>query len=161
MSNFRGRVAIVTGASRNIGAECARVLAKAGAQVVLATRRSLSRQESVAEDIRSKGGIAFSAQCDIAIEKDTRRLVDETLTRFGRIDIVVNNAVQRCETPLGTLDANSWAENLEINVTGPLNLSCLFTASLRRREGGLASRGRVGAGRCLPAVEGVGLAVPA
>jgi short-subunit dehydrogenase len=85
------RVAVVTGASSGIGEATARALARAGAAVVLAARRE-ERLETLAEELRGRGGGALAVRCDVTRLEDLERLRDETLRAFGRCDVLVNNA---------------------------------------------------------------------
>lgn len=86
-----GRVAIVTGASSGLGARFAETLAAAGAAVVLAARRS-ERIEALAETIGSRGCEALAVTCDLTDDEAVRRLVATAMQRFGRIDVLANNA---------------------------------------------------------------------
>jgi NAD(P)-dependent dehydrogenase (short-subunit alcohol dehydrogenase family) len=86
-----GRVAIVTGASRGIGAATARALSDAGARVVLASRDEWALQ-AVAEDITRRGGSAIVVPTDVRYAESVSRLVEQTLGAYGRLDAAVNNA---------------------------------------------------------------------
>jgi len=115
MSRLAGKVAIVTGASRGIGAAAAAALADAGAAVVLAARdgRAASRR---AETIGSQ---AFGTACDVSDFAAVEALVAETNRRFGRIDILINNAgVIEPIGPLAETDPAEWRRNIEINLIG-------------------------------------------
>src|SRR6185503_14851596 len=93
MADIRGLVVVVTGASSGIGAATARAFGQAGARVVLAARR-LDRLQAIAAEIESAGTGAetFVVVADMSRPEDIARLVDHTRTRFGRIDVLVNNA---------------------------------------------------------------------
>lgn len=88
---FRGQVVLVTGASSGIGAELARQCAAAGAHVALAARDG-ARLAQVAADCRTRGGDALVLTGDVSIEADCKRLVDETVAHYGRLDTLINNA---------------------------------------------------------------------
>lgn len=89
--DLSGRVAIITGASSGLGAHFARVLADAGASVVLAARR-LDRIDALAAEISASGGRALAIATDISIAADCSRLMDAVASDFGRLDVLVNNA---------------------------------------------------------------------
>ena len=88
---FRGQVILVTGASSGIGAELARQCAAAGAHVALAARDG-ARLAQVAAECRTRGGDALVLTGDVSIEADCKRLVDETVAHYGRLDTLINNA---------------------------------------------------------------------
>lgn len=88
---FRGQVVLVTGASSGIGAELARQCAAAGAHVALAARDG-ARLAQVAAECRTRGGDALVLTGDVSIEADCKRLVDETVAHYGRLDTLINNA---------------------------------------------------------------------
>ena len=90
-----GKVALVTGASRNIGRAIALDLASAGAAVVVNTRRSREAAEAVAREIQSAGGKAVALLADVTDEAAVKAMIDEAVERFGRLDILVNNAAVR------------------------------------------------------------------
>jgi NAD(P)-dependent dehydrogenase (short-subunit alcohol dehydrogenase family) len=120
-----GRVAIVTGSGANIGEACARALAAAGAAVVLADI-NLAGAESVADDIIAGGGTAMAHPLDLAEEDSIRTLVAATITRFGRIDILHNNAADTRLEQMGAdqrltdMDADVWDRAFRINTRGTM-----------------------------------------
>src|SRR5690242_3467021 len=98
-AELKGRVALVTGASRNIGRAIALDLADAGAAVVVNTRASREAAEAVVREVEARGGRALSALADVTDEAAIRGMIDDTVTRFGQLDILVNNAAVRPEQP--------------------------------------------------------------
>jgi 3-oxoacyl-[acyl-carrier protein] reductase len=119
MGELAGRVALITGASRNIGRAIALALAEAGAAIAINTRSSRADAEAVAAEIVAAGGRASVSLADVAIEADVGRMVDETAARFGGIDILVNNAAIRHEAPIDALDAARWRAALATMLDGP------------------------------------------
>ncbi|MEJ0017749.1 MAG: SDR family oxidoreductase [Acetobacteraceae bacterium] len=118
MPSLIGKVAIVTGASRGIGAAAALALAEAGAAVMLAAR-SVSQVEANAAAVTAAGGKAFAMECDVADYEDCVRLVQETARRFGPPEILVNNAgVIEPISTVATADPREWARCIEINLVG-------------------------------------------
>jgi NAD(P)-dependent dehydrogenase (short-subunit alcohol dehydrogenase family) len=115
-----GRVALVMGASRGIGAATARALARAGARVVLASRDECALQ-NVAAGIRSAGGQATVLSADVRDEAQVKAAVDETLGAHGRLDVAFNNAGGgNRPTPFAELTASDFDESLSVNLRGTL-----------------------------------------
>ena len=96
---FQGKVAIVTGAARNIGQAVALALAAGGAKVAVNTRANLDQAKSVVEEIKALGSDAAAYAADVADPAAVRAMVDQILARFGRIDILVLNAAIRDQLP--------------------------------------------------------------
>ena len=118
MGQLDGKVAIVTGASRGIGAAAAFVLAKASAAVMLVARDG-KRASRLAEEIVAGGGRATALTCDVADYESVRMMVDKTEQRLGGVDILVNNA--GVIEPIGALvesDPAAWRRSIEINLIG-------------------------------------------
>jgi 3-oxoacyl-[acyl-carrier protein] reductase len=113
-----GRVAIVTGGARNIGRAIARELAAGGAAVVVNARTSGAEAEAVAREIEGGGGRALAFVADVTDEKAVGRMAAAALDRFGRIDILVNNAAVRREQPLAEMTLGAWREILGIILDG-------------------------------------------
>jgi NAD(P)-dependent dehydrogenase (short-subunit alcohol dehydrogenase family) len=113
------RVAIVTGASRGIGAETARALARAGARVVLAARDE-SRLQALAAEITATGGTALGIPTDIGEPTDVERMIGRTLDAFGRLDIAFNNAAGggHPPTPLSEVSIEDFDSALRVNLRG-------------------------------------------
>ena len=102
---LKGRVALVTGAGRNIGRAIALALAQAGASVIVNARSSRAEADAVAAET---GGLAILA--DVTDEKAVQRMVAQALERFGRLDILVNNAAIRAVEPIEGISAARWRE---------------------------------------------------
>ena len=116
---LQGRVAIVTGGARHIGAAYCRKLAQEGAAVVIA---DILEGEPVANEIRSKGSKALALKVDVSNEADTNWMAAEAAKAFGRIDILVNNAaifinIQR--HPFYEISAEEWDQVSAVNIKGP------------------------------------------
>ena len=92
MSRLTGKVAVVTGASKGIGAGIAKALAAEGAAVVVNYASSPTGAQAVVDAITAAGGRALAVQADVADPAAVRRLFDETLAAFGQVDVLVNNA---------------------------------------------------------------------
>jgi 3-oxoacyl-[acyl-carrier protein] reductase len=115
-----GKVALVTGASKGIGAEIARQLAAEGAAVVVNYASSKAGADRVVADITGTGGKAVAVQADVAKEADVRRLFAEARRAFGRVDILVNNAGIYEFAPLENITADHFHRQFNLNVLGLL-----------------------------------------
>ena len=120
--SLAGKVAIVTGGSRGIGRFIAHRLAQEGASVVIAGR-TLADLKITAEDISGNGGKVIGVQTDVSNEKSVHRLLSKTLTEFGTIDILINNAGQFLEKPVTEMSLNEWNSIIGTNLTGPFLLT--------------------------------------
>ena len=147
---LEGRVAVVTGGSRGIGRAICLGLANAGAQVVVASRTEVdqsagSRFEQYASGtiyqtaslINAAGGTALALKCDVTQVEELQQLIEGTLERFGRLDVLVSNAGIDCESPLAELEVELLDRCLAVNVRAPL-LLCKFAlpAMIAQNTGG-------------------------
>lgn len=113
-----GKVAIVTGASKGIGAAIAKQLAEEGAAVVVNYASSKSGADKVVAEITSKGGKAVAVQADVAKEPEIQSLFAETKKAFGKLDILVNNAGIYEFAPLEAISADNFHKQFDLNVLG-------------------------------------------
>jgi len=135
MGKLEGKVAVVTGASKGIGAEIARRLAAEGASVVVNYASSKEGAERVVEAIARAGGKAVAARADLSREEDVRRLFARTKEAFGRLDILVNNAGVYEFAPLDEVTVEHYRRQYDLNVLG-LVLATQEAARLIGPEGG-------------------------
>jgi 3-oxoacyl-[acyl-carrier protein] reductase len=119
-TEFDGETAIVTGAARGIGEATARRLGSDGAAVALADVRGDAVEET-AEALRDEGIDAMGVDCDVAALEDVERLVEQTVERFGGLDVLVNNAGTGSQAPVHELDPEDWQRVLDVNLTGQFN----------------------------------------
>ncbi len=120
MSKLAGKVAVVTGASKGIGASIAEHLAAEGASVVVNYASSKSGAEAVVERIKRRGGKAVSVQADVSKAQDVRRLIGETRSAYGRLDVLVNNAGIYDFAPLESITSEHFHKQFDLNVLGLL-----------------------------------------
>jgi 3-oxoacyl-[acyl-carrier protein] reductase len=118
MDSPQGKVAIVTGGSREIGFAMAEALAGAGAAVVIAHHAEPERAEVVVESIRAAGGRALAAEADLSIVAENQRLVAHTVEVFGRLDIFVANAGLTIWGPFLDVEEATWNSVVDLNLKG-------------------------------------------
>ena len=120
MGNLEGKVAIVTGASKGIGAAIAKGLGAAGAAVVVNYASSRDGADRVVAEITGKGGRAIAVQGDVGKADDVRRLFEETQRAFGALDVLVNNAGVYQLEPIESVVEDAFHRQFNTNVLGPI-----------------------------------------
>ena len=130
-----GRVALVTGASRNIGRAIALDLANAGAAVVVNTRASREAAESAVREIEGRGGQALLAIADVTDEAAVRAMVAGAVSRFGRLDIIVHNAAVRPEQSFAEMSLAEFRSVVALIVEGAFLCAQAALPHLRRSDG--------------------------
>jgi 3-oxoacyl-[acyl-carrier protein] reductase len=120
MSRLKNKVAVITGASKGIGASIARHFAADGAKVVVNYASSKESADKVVTAITDKGGIAIAVQADVSNEADVARLFEETRKVFGKLDILVNNAVAQGYAPIEQISVAAFHHSFNVNVLGPV-----------------------------------------
>ena len=135
-SELRGKVALVTGASRGLGEGAARALAKAGAAVILVARNG-GLAGKVAGDIAAKGARVEGLACDVSDYAAIQRLVGDIKARLGGIEILVNNAgVIEPIAEVATSDPRTWADNITINLVGAYHVIRAVLPEMLAKGGG-------------------------
>jgi len=120
---LKGRVALVTGASRNIGRSIALAFADAGASVAIVARADREAAEAVAREVEAKGVAATVLLGDVGQEEDVSRLVTQAVEKLGRLDILVNNAAIRREAPVTSLSFADWKDVFGVTLDGAFLMS--------------------------------------
>ncbi|MDN4600859.1 SDR family oxidoreductase [Paenibacillus sp. F6_3S_P_1C] len=120
MSNVKGKVVVITGASSGIGEATARVLAEQGAHVVIGARRE-DRLKALASSIRSEGGSVEYHTLEVTQLEEMQTIVELALTRFGRLDVIINNAGVMPLSPLEALKVDEWNRMIDVNIRGVLH----------------------------------------
>jgi len=155
VKRFDGKVAVVTGASRGIGASIATEFAREGASVVVVARSTSERPdpdypgtlEETVSNVESFGVKALAVQADVSVEQDTFRIYEETMAHFGRCDVLVNNAAVQFMGPYLELTLKSWDKLMAINVRAPLILCQVFLPQMLERGAGRIVNISSGSGR--------------
>jgi 3-oxoacyl-[acyl-carrier protein] reductase len=132
---LNGKVALITGGSEGIGKAAAEVLAEEGAHVVIVARRK-DVLEATAAGIRSKGGSVLSIVADVTDAQAVERFVGEAVARFGRLDIVVNNAGTSSAKPFQSATDEIWQEDLDLKLFGAIRVSRAAIPHMRKQGGG-------------------------
>jgi len=133
MPELRGAVVAVTGASAGIGWETALAFAETGARLAVCARR-LDRLEQLAQAVRAKGGEVVAEAVDVAQADQVRRFVDGAAARFGRLDVLVNNAGYGAHGRVEELPAETFRHLMEVNYLGTV-YGCQAAVPIMRRQG--------------------------
>lgn len=149
-SSLQGKVVLVTGAAKRVGAEIARTLHAAGGAVVLHYRRAAAEAQALAAELDSiRPGSALACQADLLDIPRLPLLVAEAVGHFGRLDGLVNNASSFFATPLGAIGAGEWDDLTGTNLRAPLLLAQAAAPHLAASRGAIVNIGDIHAVRPL------------
>src|SRR5499426_480864 len=145
MSEFTGKVALITGGNAGIGRATAIEFAQHGAKVVITGRREKEGHEVIAE-IKALGGEAIFAKTDVSKESDVKAMIERTLETFGRLDFAFNNAgIEETLTPLPNQTEETYDQIMDINVKGVwLSLKHEIPAMLKTGGGAIVNNSSIG-----------------
>lgn len=133
---LKDKVALVTGAGRNIGRAIALALADAGAKVVVNVRASRDEGEAVANEIVARGGESLLVVADITQRPEVDAMIDAVSRRFGVLDILVNNAAIRQEMAFADMPVAAWKATLDVCIDGAFHCTQAALPLLRKSKGG-------------------------
>jgi NADP-dependent 3-hydroxy acid dehydrogenase YdfG len=135
MSSIEGKVVVVTGASSGIGEETARFLATKRAKLFLGARRT-DRLEAVVKDIERAGGQAAARAVDVTKRRDVEAMIEGALGKFGRIDVLVNNAGLMALAPIARTLVDEWERMVDVNIKGVLHgIAAALPVFMRQKSG--------------------------
>lgn len=132
--NLTGKVALITGGAKRVGKAIGQAFALRGCKIVVHYHASQPEAEQTVQELLAAGHDAIAVQADITQEGQVTRMVETAVARFGRIDVLVNNAAVFFRTPIDTLSIEEWELMLEVNLTG--TFLCARQIGLRMREWG-------------------------
>jgi len=141
---LHGKSALVTGAARRIGREIALALAGAGCNVAITYRNSKSEAAVTVADLNALGVDACALECNVRSESSVRSAIASTIDRFGKLDILVNNAAIFESASLDSLTLEQWDTIFETNARGPFLVSREAIAHLRTAHGRIINIGSLG-----------------
>jgi NADP-dependent 3-hydroxy acid dehydrogenase YdfG len=118
-TNIQGKVVVITGASSGLGEATARHLSALGAAVVLGARR-VDRIQKLADELKKSGNKALAIATDVTKVDQVKRLVDEGVKAFGRVDVIVNNAGLMPQSRMELLKVDEWDQMIDVNIKGVL-----------------------------------------
>ena len=138
-----GKVVVLTGASSGIGESAARMLAVAGATVMMGARRE-ERLSQLKREITAAGGVAEYRATDVAKRGEVQALVDAAIESFGRVDVMINNAGLMANSPLDAFQVDEWDRMIDVNVKGVLyGIAAVLPHMLTRGGGHIINVGSV------------------
>jgi NAD(P)-dependent dehydrogenase (short-subunit alcohol dehydrogenase family) len=154
---FRGKVALITGASSGIGRVSAQFFAREGAKVVVAADKNIKGGEETAALIKADGGEAFFVRCDVSRDLEVKNMIDQCVQTFGRLDYAFNNAgvggdgKRMLMYDLINLPEEDWHRVIDVNLTGAwLCLKYEVMQMVKQKYGSIVFTGSVGALRAAP-----------
>lgn len=135
--NIEGKVVVITGASSGLGEAAARLLAEKGAKLVLGARRK-ERIDALVQEIAASGGSAEAVATDVTVRADVDALVGTAVERFGRVDVMINNAGVMLVSPVERLKVEDWDRMIDVNIKGVLyGIAAALPVMQRQKSGHL------------------------
>jgi pteridine reductase len=132
--NLNGKIALITGGAKRVGKAIGTAFAQRGCSIVVHYHTSQIEAEETVRELLAAGHQAIAVQADITQDADVEHMIETAVARFGRIDILVNNAAVFFRTPVDTLTIDAWQQVIEVNLTG--TFLCAHKIGLRMRDWG-------------------------
>lgn len=148
--SLSGKSALVTGGGRRIGREIALTLARAGADVAITYRNSQNEAAGTSEEIKSLGRRSVAVECDVRSENSVREAIGTVLAKFGRLDVLVNNAAVFESAAMEDISLEAWDTVFETNARGPFLVAREALPALRTAQGRIVNIGSLGGVRAWP-----------
>ncbi|MDT3761552.1 acetoacetyl-CoA reductase [Priestia filamentosa] len=136
MTSLKGKVAVVTGGSKGIGAAISKELAKNGVKVVVNYNSNKESAEEIVKQIEAEGGAAVAIGADVSYSEQAKRLIEETKEAFGQLDILVNNAGITRDRTFKKLGEEDWRKVIDVNLNSVYNTTSAALTYLLESEGG-------------------------
>jgi acetoacetyl-CoA reductase len=136
MADLNNKVAIVTGGAKGIGQAITRELAKNGVKVVINYNSSVGSAEKLITELKAAGGEAYAVQADVSNLEQSRKLIEETINHFGRLDILINNAGITRDKTFKKLSEEDWRTVIDVNLNSVYNTSSAALPHLLESDGG-------------------------
>ncbi|MED4072398.1 acetoacetyl-CoA reductase [Priestia endophytica] len=136
MTSLKGKVAVVTGGSKGIGASISKELAKNGVKVVVNYNSNKESAEEIVKQIEAEGGAAVAIGADVSYSEQAKRLIEETKEAFGQLDILVNNAGITRDRTFKKLGEEDWRKVIDVNLNSVYNTTSAALTYLLESEGG-------------------------
>ena len=135
VTRLAGKVALITGGGTGIGRAIAQAFAREGASVAVAGRHP-EKVKEVANAIEKQGGATLALQCDVTREEDAERAINETAKKFGKLNVLVNNAGTLSVSTVDTITEDDWDRVMSVNLKGPFLMSRAALKEFRKNCGG-------------------------
>ena len=132
---FKNKVVLVTGSSRGIGKATALLFAKEGAKVIVNYFNSEKEANSVVSEIKKLGSDAIAIKCDVSDEKQVKQMIETAVRKFGRVDVLVNNAGIVFDIPFAERTIEQWKRTLDVNLIGTF-LCCKYAVPYMKKQKG-------------------------
>ena len=132
---FKDKVVLITGSSKGIGRAAAIAFAREGAKVVVNYLKSDTEANSLIDEIEKLGSEAIAIKCDVSEEEQVEGMVDSAIKKFGKLDILVNNAALVFDVPLFDKSVEQWHRTLSVNLVGPFLCSKYAAPHLTKAKG--------------------------